>query len=287
MNYINQIRKELRLEINELFRILGILGITSIDFWFTEDRLLCDERDININTVLGAMLSEDVNITKAIWTPKRGEMVYSSYRERPYACIESFPFDDKDILHMSLYAAGLIYPTEKMAKNNVSNDPIKYEKYLKGLKNRYFNQRETVIVDCFKVMEKIPTLFGLCTGQRFKINHRPGTFWFTDCNLKSDYEQNNIDSADILGRLLTGEYEIIKPKWQPHTGQIVYSAFKYYPAGTINSFTFCETNLQDITLYNEGVVYLTDRQALDHLEEDMNNYWKPMLEKGRSTSINE
>ena len=280
MNYINQIRKELGLEINEHFRILGIPGITSINFWFTENRLLCNERDININTVLGAMLSEDVNITKAIWAPKRGEIVYSSYRERPYACIESFPFDDKDILHMSLYAAGLIYPTAEMAKNNVSNDPIKYEKYLKGLENRYFNQREIVVVDCFKVMEKIPTLFGLCTGQRFKIDLEYGTFWFTDCSLKSDYEENNINSADILGRLLTGEYKIIKPKWKPHTGQIVYSAFKYYPAGSVNSFTFCETNLQDITLYSEGVVYLTEHQALDHLEEDMNNYWKPMLEKG-------
>lgn len=54
----------------------------------------------------------------------------------------------------------------------------------------------------------------------------------------------------------------------------------------VNSFTFCETNLQDITLYSEGIVYSTEQQAFDHLEEDMNNYWKPMLEKERSTDIN-
>ena len=283
MNCLNQIRKELGLEKNEHFRVLGIPApeIASIDFWFTENEFLCNKPDIDTSLVLGTILLENINIAKAIWAPKRGEIVYSSYRERPYACIESFPFNDKDILHMSLYAAGLIYPTEEIAKNNVSNDSIKYFSYLKGLKNRYFNQGEILIVDCSKAMEKIPARFGLCVGQRFKIDLKPGTFWFTERDLKSDYEENNIDSADILGRLLTGEYEIIRPKWQPHSGQKVYSAFKYYPAGTVNSFTFCETNLQDITLYSKGVVYPTVRQALHHLEEDMNNYWKPILMEGK------
>lgn len=49
----------------------------------------------------------------------------------------------------------------------------------------------------------------------------------------------------------------------------------------VNSFTFCETSLQDITLYSKGVVYSTEQQALHHLEEDMNNYWKPILMKGK------
>lgn len=280
MNYLNQIRKDLGLEINEHFHVLGIPEITSRDFWFTEDKFLCDDRDINTNAVLGAMLSKDISITKPIWSPKRGEIVYSSYRERPYACIESFPFDNKDILHMSLYAAGLIYPTEEIAKNNVSNDLTKYEKYLKNLENQHFNQNEIFPIDGFETMRDIPSLFGLCPNQQFKIDGKPGNFWFTGCRLKSDYDASNADSEDILGRLLTGEYKVIKPKWKPCSGQWVYSAFKYYPAGTVNSFTFCETNLQDITLYNEGVVYLTKQQALDHLEEDMNNYWKPILEKG-------
>ena len=281
MNYINQIRKELGLEENEHFRILDILRseVTPADFWFTENEFLCNESDINTSLILGGILLGYVNIIKPIWSPKRGEIVYSFYRERPYTCIESFPFDDKDILHTSLYAAGLIYPTEEVAKSNTSNDLIKHEKYINKLKYQYFNQNEIIPIDCFKVMEKIPSLFGLHTEQSFEINHKLGTFWFTNHDLKSDYEDNNINSVDILGRLLTGEYEIIKPKWKPHRGQIVYSAFKYYPAGTINSFTFCETNLQDITLYSEGVVYSTAQQALDHLEEDMNNYWKPMLEK--------
>lgn len=153
MNYLNQIRKDLGLKINEHFRILGIPEITSTDFWFTEDEFLCNDRDINTNAILGAMLSEDVIIIKSIWTPQRGEIVYSSYRRRPYACIESFPFDNKDILHMSLYAAGLIYPTEERAKNNVNNDPIKYEKYLKKLENQHFNQNEIFSIDGFKTMK--------------------------------------------------------------------------------------------------------------------------------------
>lgn len=131
-------------------------------------------------------------------------------------------------------------------------------------------------------IEKVREMLQLEVGETFwiigEIACKAAHYWFTNDGLHSD--NNDIIIPEVLGKIILGDYKVIRCAWKPKNAEIVYSAFRY-PTNRIESFVFNDNNPIDLSLYINGVVYKTYEEAYDNYNADLTKYMDPIRKEYR------
>lgn len=113
--------------------------------------------------------------------------------------------------------------------------------------------------------------------ERFYIGAKDKTFedgefyYFSPIQLCCTNPNKNTDI--VLGKLISGEYIIIKYPWKPRDSEMVWinTNYFYHPF----SIFFDSTDSYHLLMYKVGKVYRTKEDALEHFEKDK-KFWKDL-----------
>ena len=118
-------------------------------------------------------------------------------------------------------------------------------------------------------ISKVAEILGLDLFEVFKINGYDAYYRFTPEMLQFSSDKVEWRQSSQLSNLIYGDRRVIKLPYKPEFGQIFYT-----PSSHLSRACVCrwEENIVDIALYKAGLVFRTERECANALEELRSKY---------------